>query len=174
MTHRTENSTGIRVQVIDRIFTLMKTLTQLEPGARLIEIASKSGLHASTACRLLNDMAACGLVKTAGHGRYSIGFTRLQHGPALIQFASFADWVNKAHTRYASLNKLVPSHDYITLDSLGRVCVIGRQMQRAHEDGAFPVTVYHIDPNWLYPLAGANLPGQTKAASQDKPATANA
>ena len=158
MTHRTENSNGIRVQVIDRIFTLMKTLTQLESGARLIEIASKSGLHASTACRLLNDMAAGGLVKTAGHGRYSIGFTRLNHGPALFQFASYTDWVNKSKSRYDSLNGLVLPGDFITLDCAGRVCTIGRHMKRAEAEDCFPVTVYHIDPDWRHPADKAQAP----------------
>jgi DNA-binding IclR family transcriptional regulator len=162
----------IRVQVIDRVFRLMKVLTQLEPGARLIEIASRAGLHASTTCRLLNDMAACGLVKTAGHGRYSIGFTRLQHGPALLQFASYADWISKAHTRYASLNKLVSHHQYITLDSLGRVCVAGIEMKRAHDDNAFPVTVYHINPVWRHPSDKAMDASLAKVAPKESATTA--
>ena len=45
------------VQVIERMFSLLDILANREEAMSLKEISEKSGLHASTAHRILNDLA---------------------------------------------------------------------------------------------------------------------
>jgi len=59
------------------------------------------------------------------------------------EFVSHADWVNFATKR------LTVAHDSngnqlkaICVDALGRRCANGRDMQRAHDEGAFPVRYF--------------------------------
>ena len=45
------------IQVIERIFTLIDVLASREEAISLKEISQKTGLHPSTAHRILNDLA---------------------------------------------------------------------------------------------------------------------
>lgn len=45
------------VQVIERMFTLIDVLASREEAISLKDISEKSGLHPSTAHRILNDLA---------------------------------------------------------------------------------------------------------------------
>lgn len=48
------------------------------------------------------------------------------------EFSSFQDWVNHATSRIGGTNP-------ICADAKDRVCRMGGDMQRAHDEGAFPV-----------------------------------
>ena len=50
------------VQVIERMFTLIDVLASREEAISLKDISEKSGLHPSTAHRILNDLAIGRLV----------------------------------------------------------------------------------------------------------------
>ena len=50
-----EPSQAPSIQVLERMFTLMDVLAVKEDSASLKEISEKTGLHPSTAHRILND-----------------------------------------------------------------------------------------------------------------------
>ena len=57
-----------------------------------------------------------------------------------FQFSSFSDWVNSAQRRYEGIPvHLRPGFAY---DAKGRRCWKGLEMQRARDEGAFPVRVF--------------------------------
>ncbi|MDO9278480.1 MAG: IclR family transcriptional regulator [Polaromonas sp.] len=61
------------IQVISRMFSLLDALAQ-EGGAVSLKFASEqTGLHPSTAHRILNDLAVGGLVERSGPGSYKLG-----------------------------------------------------------------------------------------------------
>ena len=68
------------VQVIDRIFTLLEILAEGEEAIPLKEISEKSGLHPSTAHRILNDLATGRLVDRPLAGNYRLGMRLLELG----------------------------------------------------------------------------------------------
>lgn len=68
------------VQVIERIFTLIEILADHEEAVSLKEISEKSGLHPSTAHRILNDLAAGRLVDRPITGNYRLGMRFLELG----------------------------------------------------------------------------------------------
>ena len=68
------------VQVIERIFTLLEILATREEAVPLKEISEKSGLHASTAHRILNDLATGRLVERSAPGTYRLGMRLLELG----------------------------------------------------------------------------------------------
>lgn len=59
------------------------------------------------------------------------------------EFRDFNDWVSKATTRLTgaigSVGQEVPA---ICIDALGRRCTCGKDMQRARDEGAFPVRYF--------------------------------
>jgi len=58
----------------------------------------------------------------------------------ICQFDSFQQWVNKAQSwLYGYKIK-----DIIALDTKGRECTSGKDMQLARDENAFPVTVYEV------------------------------
>ena len=68
------------VQVIERMFTLMDVLASREEAISLKEISEKTGLHPSTAHRLLNDLATGRFVDRPQAGSYRLGMRLLELG----------------------------------------------------------------------------------------------
>ena len=68
------------VQVIERMFTLLDILANREEPMPLKEISEKSGLHASTAHRILNDLATGRFVDRPAAGTYRLGMRLLELG----------------------------------------------------------------------------------------------
>ena len=68
------------VQVIERMFTLLEILADREEAMPLKEIAEKSGLHPSTAHRILNDLATGRFVDRPMAGNYRLGMRLLELG----------------------------------------------------------------------------------------------
>jgi IclR family transcriptional regulator, carbohydrate utilization repressor len=68
------------VQVIERMFTLLDILAGREEAMSLKEISEKSGLHASTAHRILNDLACGRFVERPQAGTYRLGLRLLELG----------------------------------------------------------------------------------------------
>jgi DNA-binding IclR family transcriptional regulator len=68
------------VQVIERMFSLMDILASREDAMSLKEISEKSGLHPSTAHRILNDLACGRFVDRPQSGTYRLGMRLLELG----------------------------------------------------------------------------------------------
>ncbi len=68
------------VQVIGRMFTLLEILASREDPVSLKEISEKSGLHPSTAHRILNDLAVGRFVDRPQAGSYRLGMRLLELG----------------------------------------------------------------------------------------------
>ena len=80
--NKPENSTIVTptVQVLERMFTLLEILAGHEEAVSLKEISEKSGLHSSTAHRILNDLATGRLVERPATGSYRLGMRLLELG----------------------------------------------------------------------------------------------
>ena len=68
------------VQVIERMFSLMDILASREEAISLKEISEKTGLHPSTAHRILNDLATGRFVDRPHPGTYRLGMRLLELG----------------------------------------------------------------------------------------------
>ena len=68
------------VQVIGRMFSLLEILADREEAMSLKEISEKSGLHPSTAHRILNDLATGRFVDRPMAGHYRLGMRLLELG----------------------------------------------------------------------------------------------
>ena len=68
------------VQVIGRMFTLLEILASREEPVSLKDISEKSGLHPSTAHRILNDLAVGRFVDRPMAGSYRLGMRLLELG----------------------------------------------------------------------------------------------
>jgi len=68
------------VQVLERMFTLLEILAGREEALSLKEISEKSGLHSSTAHRILNDLATGRFVERPAPGSYRLGMRLLELG----------------------------------------------------------------------------------------------
>ena len=68
------------VQVLERMFTLLDILAGKEEAMSLKEISEKSGLHPSTAHRILNDLASGRFVERPQAGTYRLGLRLLELG----------------------------------------------------------------------------------------------
>ena len=68
------------VQVIERMFNLLEILATREEAVSLKEISEKSGLHPSTAHRILNDLATGRFVDRPTAGNYRLGMRLLELG----------------------------------------------------------------------------------------------
>ena len=77
-----ESSSPVKptVQVIERMFGLLDILANREEAMSLKEISEKSGLHASTAHRILNDLATGRFVDRPAAGTYRLGMRLLELG----------------------------------------------------------------------------------------------
>lgn len=68
------------IQVIGRMFSLLETLAHEGDSISLKSISEQTGLHPSTAHRILNDLAVGGLVERSGPGAYRLGIRLLTLG----------------------------------------------------------------------------------------------
>ena len=68
------------VQVLERMFVLIDVLASREEAVSLKEISEKTGLHPSTAHRILNDLAAGRFVDRPESGSYRLGMRLLELG----------------------------------------------------------------------------------------------
>lgn len=68
------------VQVLERMFVLIDVLAAREEAVSLKEISEKTGLHPSTAHRILNDLAAGCFVDRPESGSYRLGMRFLELG----------------------------------------------------------------------------------------------
>ena len=68
------------VQVIERIINLLEILANREDAMSLKEVSEKSGLHPSTAHRILNDLVTGRLVERPAAGSYRLGMRLLELG----------------------------------------------------------------------------------------------
>lgn len=68
------------VQVLERMFTLIDVLAAREDALSLKEISEKTGLHPSTAHRILNDLAIGRYVDRPQAGHYRLGMRLLELG----------------------------------------------------------------------------------------------
>ncbi|MDO9400901.1 MAG: IclR family transcriptional regulator [Polaromonas sp.] len=68
------------VQVLERMFALLEILAGREESVPLKEISEKSGLHPSTAHRILNDLAVGRFVDRPSAGNYRLGMRLLELG----------------------------------------------------------------------------------------------
>jgi len=78
MSDSTSPSTSI--QVMARMFSLLDTLAHEGDATSLKVVSERTGLHPSTAHRILNDLAAGGYVERSGPGTYRLGLRLLQLG----------------------------------------------------------------------------------------------
>jgi DNA-binding IclR family transcriptional regulator len=74
----TESKTSI--QVIDRMMRLLDALAVRSDSVSLKDLSGITGLHPSTAHRILNDMMSCRLVDRAEPGAYRLGMRLLELG----------------------------------------------------------------------------------------------
>ena len=68
------------VQVLERMFSLIDVLACREEAITLKEISEKTGLHPSTAHRILNDLAIGRFVDRPQSGHYRLGMRLLELG----------------------------------------------------------------------------------------------
>ena len=68
------------IQVIERLFSLMDVLASREDAISLKEISEKTGLHPSTAHRILNDLTIGRFVDRPEPGSYRLGTRLLELG----------------------------------------------------------------------------------------------
>lgn len=68
------------VQVIERMFNLLEVLASREESVSLKDISEKTGLHPSTAHRILNDLAIGRFVDRPEPGTYRLGMRLLELG----------------------------------------------------------------------------------------------
>ena len=68
------------IQVIERMMTLLDALAQHADPVSLKELSQATGLHPSTAHRILNDMVACRFVDRSDPGSYRLGMRLLELG----------------------------------------------------------------------------------------------
>jgi DNA-binding IclR family transcriptional regulator len=68
------------IQVIERMMNLLDVLEIFDEPCSLKILAESTGLHPSTAHRILNDMVACRLVDRSEGGSYRLGLRLLELG----------------------------------------------------------------------------------------------
>ena len=68
------------IQVIERMMTLLDALARHADPVSLKELSQSTGLHPSTAHRILNDMVACRFVDRSDPGSYRLGMRLLELG----------------------------------------------------------------------------------------------
>lgn len=68
------------IQVLSRMFSLLDTLARDGGAVSLKLISEQTGLHPSTAHRILNDLAVGGMVERSGPGSYRLGLRLLELG----------------------------------------------------------------------------------------------
>ena len=76
----TEEAHSPSIQVIGRMFALLDALSQNSHAVALKTLSERTGLHPSTAHRILNDLALGGVVERPCSGHYRLGVRLIQLG----------------------------------------------------------------------------------------------
>jgi DNA-binding IclR family transcriptional regulator len=92
------------IQVIERMFSLIDVLASREDAISLKEISEKTGLHPSTAHRILNDLTLGRFVDRPEAGNYRLGMRLLELGNLVKGRLSVRD---AALTPMRELHKLI-------------------------------------------------------------------
>ncbi len=92
------------IQVIERMFTLIDVLASREDAISLKEISEKTGLHPSTAHRILSDLTVGRFVVRPDAGSYRLGMRLLELGNLVKGRLSVRD---AALTPMRELHKLI-------------------------------------------------------------------
>ncbi|MBU3724592.1 MAG: IclR family transcriptional regulator [Burkholderiaceae bacterium] len=71
---------SLAIQVIDRMLTLLDALAKKSEPVSLKELSQSSGLHPSTAHRILNDLVLARMVDRTEPGSYQLGMRLLELG----------------------------------------------------------------------------------------------
>jgi DNA-binding IclR family transcriptional regulator len=79
------------IQVIDRMMLLIDALTAVPDAATLKALAAATGLHPSTAHRILNVMVQCGFADRQEPGSYRLGMRFLELGNVVRSRLSVRD-----------------------------------------------------------------------------------
>ncbi len=80
MTKKDSSSQTPTIQVMDRMFTLLNVLAAHQDPVSLKVISEQTGLHPSTAHRILNDLAIGRFVDRPEAGSYRLGMRLLELG----------------------------------------------------------------------------------------------
>src|SRR5690349_2958350 len=89
------------IQVIDRMMSLLDVLAQYPDPVSLKDLANLTGLHPSTAHRILNDMVLKRFVDRSDPGTYRLGMRLLELGNIVR---------SRLNVREASLNFMRTLH----------------------------------------------------------------
>jgi DNA-binding IclR family transcriptional regulator len=79
-TEHTEETPPISIQVIERMVSLLDVLAQSTDPVNLKDVAKTTGLHPSTAHRILNDLVSTRFVDRTEPGAYRLGMRFLELG----------------------------------------------------------------------------------------------
>lgn len=79
-TEHTEESSPISIQVIERMVSLLDVLADSPDPVSLKELSKTTGLHPSTAHRILNDLVSTRYVDRTEPGAYRLGMRLLELG----------------------------------------------------------------------------------------------
>ena len=71
---------SLAIQVIERMLTLLDALAKKSEPVSLKELSQSSGLHPSTAHRILNDLVLARMVDRTEPGSYQLGMRLLELG----------------------------------------------------------------------------------------------
>ena len=97
----TEPANKISIQVIERMMKLLDVLAAHHDPLPLKQLAAETGLHPSTAHRILNAVASSGFVERSGNGNYRLGIRLLELG-ALVK--------SRISLRESALNAMLELH----------------------------------------------------------------
>ncbi|WP_397410362.1 IclR family transcriptional regulator [Polaromonas sp.] len=163
------------VQVIERMFTLLEILAGREEAVSLKEISEKSGLHPSTAHRILNDLATGRFVDRPVAGSYRLGMRLLELGNLVKARLSVRD---AALTPMRELHRLIQQPVNLSMRQGDEIIYVeraysersGMQVVRAiggraplHLTSVGKLFLAFDDPQRLRSYATrTGLPGQTK------------
>ena len=76
----TEGGSRTAIQVIDRLVSLLDALAEQPDAVSLKDLSRRTGLHPSTAHRILNDLVSARLVDRSEPGAYQLGIRLLELG----------------------------------------------------------------------------------------------
>ena len=163
------------VQVIERMFTLLEILAGREEAVSLKKKKKKSGLHPSTAHRILNDLATGRFVDRPVAGSYRLGMRLLELGNLVKARLSVRD---AALTPMRELHKLIQQPVNLSMRQGDEIIYVeraysersGMQVVRAiggraplHLTSVGKLFLAFDDPQRLRSYATrTGLPGQTK------------
>lgn len=78
--HSSDEALTPSIQVIGRMFALLEALAASDHPAALKVLSERTGLHPSTAHRILNDLAQGGFVERPSSGHYRLGVRLVELG----------------------------------------------------------------------------------------------